>query len=87
MLKGSEGVFGVLVELTIKIFRYMPENRKYFGYIFHDWESAVSAAREICQGQFGLPAVFRISTRTKPITASRCIPSLRSWKSCSTARL
>jgi alkyldihydroxyacetonephosphate synthase len=61
MLKGSEGVFGVLVELTIKIFRYMPENRKYFGYIFPDWASSVSAAREICQGQFGLPAVLRIS--------------------------
>lgn len=61
MLKGSEGVFGVLVELTIKIFRYMPENRKHFGYMFKDWESAVSAVREVCQGQFGLPAVFRLS--------------------------
>jgi alkyldihydroxyacetonephosphate synthase len=61
MLKGSEGVFGVLVELTIKIFRYMPENRKHFGYMFKDWSSAVSAVREVCQGQFGLPAVFRLS--------------------------
>ena len=61
MLKGSEGVYGVLVELTIKIFRYMPQNRKYFGYIFPNWNSAVSAAREVCQGQFGLPAIFRIS--------------------------
>jgi alkyldihydroxyacetonephosphate synthase len=61
MLKGSEGMFGVLVELTIKIFRYLPENRKHFGYIFPDWPSAISAAREICQGQFGLPAIFRIS--------------------------
>jgi alkyldihydroxyacetonephosphate synthase len=39
----------------------MPENRKRFGYIFPDWSSAVSAGREICQGQFGLPAIFRIS--------------------------
>lgn len=61
MLKGSEGIFGVLVELTLKIFRYLPENRQYFGYIFPDWPSAVNAAREICQGQFGLPAIFRIS--------------------------
>ena len=61
MLKGSEGVFGVLTELTIKVFRYMPENRQYFGYMFKDWESAVSAVREVCQGQFGLPAVFRLS--------------------------
>ena len=61
MLKGSEGVFGVLVELTIKIFRYMPENRRHFGYMFRDWQSAVAAVREVCQGQFGLPAVFRLS--------------------------
>lgn len=61
MLKGSEGVFGVLVELTIKIFRYMPENRRHFGYIFRDWPGAVDAVREVCQGQFGLPAVFRLS--------------------------
>jgi len=61
MMKGSEGVFGVCVELTIKIFRHMPENRKYFGYIFPDFESAVNATREITQGQFGLPAVLRIS--------------------------
>jgi alkyldihydroxyacetonephosphate synthase len=61
MLKGSEGVFGVVTELTVKIFRYMPENRRYFGYIFPDWPSAVSATREICQGQFGLPAVLRLS--------------------------
>lgn len=61
MLKGSEGAFGVLVELTIKVFRHLPENRKYFGYIFKDWPAAVNAAREICQGQFGLPAVFRLS--------------------------
>lgn len=61
MLKGSEGVFGVLVELTVKIFEYMPDNRRYFGYIFPDWPNAVAAAREICQGQFGLPAVLRLS--------------------------
>lgn len=61
VFKGSEGVYGVLVELTIKIFRYLPENRKHFGYVFPDFPAAVNAAREICQGQFGLPAVLRIS--------------------------
>ena len=61
MIKGSEGIFGVVVEVTWKIFRYMPENRKYFGFIFKDWESAVNASREISQGEFGMPAVFRIS--------------------------
>ena len=74
MLKGSEGVFGVLVELTIKIFRYMPENSKYFSYIFPDFEKAVSASREICQGQFGLPAVFRISDAFETENAFQMYP-------------
>jgi alkyldihydroxyacetonephosphate synthase len=58
---GSEGCFGVLVEVTLKIFRYMPENRRYFSFIFPSWAKAVDAGREIAQGQFGMPAVFRIS--------------------------
>jgi alkyldihydroxyacetonephosphate synthase len=61
MIKGSEGIFGIIVELTWKIYRYMPENRQRFGFIFPDWESAVNASREISQGEFGMPAVFRIS--------------------------
>lgn len=74
MLKGSEGVFGVLVELTIKIFRYMPENRRHFGYMFKDWDSAVSAVREICQGQFGLPAVLRLSDAEETEQGFRMYP-------------
>ncbi len=61
MIKGSEGNFGIVIELTIKIYRYMPENRKYFGYIFPDFESAVKATKKISQGEFGMPAVLRIS--------------------------
>ena len=61
MLKGTEGSFGVLVEATMRIFRYMPENRRYFSFLFRDWDGAVDAAREISQGEFGLPAVLRIS--------------------------
>jgi len=61
MLIGSEGCFGVLVEITLKIFRYLPQNRRYFSFIFPSWEKAVDAGREISQGQFGTPAVFRIS--------------------------
>ncbi len=61
ILKGSEGTFGVLVELTLKVFRFMPRNRKRFGFIFPTWEAAVSATREVSQGEFGMPAVMRIS--------------------------
>lgn len=58
---GSEGSFGVLVSVTLKFFRYMPENQRRFSYIFKTWEDGMNAAREIMQGQFGFPSVFRLS--------------------------
>jgi alkyldihydroxyacetonephosphate synthase len=61
IMKGSEGAFGVLVELTMKIFRYMPENRQRFSFMFPSWDAAVAASREITQAEFGMPAVYRIS--------------------------
>ncbi len=61
IMKGSEGAFGVLVSVTLKVFRLCPENRQDFGFVFPNWDSAVEAAREISQGEFGLPAMFRIS--------------------------
>ena len=61
IMKGSEGAYGILVSATMKIFRYMPENRKRFAFIFPTWEAAVDATREISQGEFGMPSVFRIS--------------------------
>jgi alkyldihydroxyacetonephosphate synthase len=61
MIKGSEGVFGIVTELTWRLFKYMPENRRYFSFIFPSWEMAVEASRQISQGEYGMPAVFRIS--------------------------
>lgn len=61
IMKGSEGTFGILVELKMKIFRFAPENRQRFGFMFPSWQDAVTASREIVQGEFGPPAVFRIS--------------------------
>jgi alkyldihydroxyacetonephosphate synthase len=61
IFKGSEGAFGVLVAATLKVFRYMPENRRRFAFIFPTWKDSVNAAREICQSEFGMPSVFRIS--------------------------
>ncbi|MGI6365547.1 MAG: FAD-binding oxidoreductase [Bacillota bacterium] len=58
---GSEGTYGILVEATLKIFKYQPENTRRFSYIFRDYMSALEAVREISQGEFGLPSVFRLS--------------------------
>jgi alkyldihydroxyacetonephosphate synthase len=61
IMMGSEGAYGILTSVTLKVFRYMPENQRRFSYIFKNWEDARNAAREIMQGQFGFPSVFRLS--------------------------
>jgi len=61
IMKGNEGSLGVLVAVTMKVFRYFPENRQPFAYMLPDWEAAVDAARHICQGEFGMPSILRIS--------------------------
>lgn len=61
IMMGSEGTFGVLTEVTLRIFRYMPENRKRFSYIFRDWKTAMDAGREMMQCECGFSSVFRLS--------------------------
>jgi alkyldihydroxyacetonephosphate synthase len=61
IMKGSEGCFGVLVSVTMKVFEYLPENNRQFTFMFPSFESAVAAGRQISQGRFGMPAILRIS--------------------------
>ena len=61
MMMGSEGAYGVLTEVTLKVFRYMPENRERFSYIFKNWKIAREAAREMMQCEAGFASVFRLS--------------------------
>ena len=68
---GSEGTCGVLVAVTLKIFRYMPENTRRFSFIFKDYPSALEAVREVSQGEFGLPSVFRLSDPEETDVAMR----------------
>lgn len=61
IMMGSEGTFGVLTHVTLKIFRHTPETVKRFSYMFKDWETAQAAAKEIMQSEAGYPSVFRLS--------------------------
>ncbi len=61
MMMGSEGTFGVLTAVTLRIFRWQPENRCRFSYMFKNWDDAREACREIMQAEFGYPSVFRLS--------------------------
>ncbi len=61
IMMGSEGAFGVLTHVTLRFFHWMPENHLRFSWMFRNWEDARAAAREIMQGEFGYPSVFRLS--------------------------
>ncbi|NLG40239.1 MAG: FAD-binding oxidoreductase, partial [Chloroflexi bacterium] len=61
VMMGGEGSFGILTKVTLKISRWQPGNRIRFSYMFHNWEDAQAASREVMQGEFGYPSVFRIS--------------------------
>jgi alkyldihydroxyacetonephosphate synthase len=58
---GSEGTFGVITEITMKIRRYLPKNTRYASFIFKDFHSSVEAMRTIMQSGIGFPHLFRIS--------------------------
>lgn len=61
IMKGSEGCFGVLVAVTMKIFPFQPQNSHCFSFMFPDFEKAVSASRHISQSLSGMPSIMRIS--------------------------
>ena len=61
VMMGGEGSFGILTRATLRVCRWMPENHIKFSYMFKNWEDAQAASREVMQGEFGFPSVFRIS--------------------------
>jgi len=61
IIMGSEGAFGVVTELTMKIRSFSPGNTVHASFLFRDFESAVTAMRKSMQGEFGKPHLFRIS--------------------------
>lgn len=61
VMMGSEGTFGILTNVTLKLSRYMPQNRRRYSYMFKNWQDAQAACREVMQAEFGYPSVFRLS--------------------------
>ncbi len=68
---GSEGCFGVLTAVTLRVFKHRPANTRRFSYLFRSWDQAIHAYREIMQAEFGLPSVFRLSDPEETDTAMR----------------
>jgi alkyldihydroxyacetonephosphate synthase len=61
MLVGSEGSYGVLSEVTLRVFPHRPKGQLPITFMFRDFQSGVTCLREILQGGFGKPGVFRLS--------------------------
>jgi len=56
---GSEGALCFITEVTVKLFRYQPENNRYFGYLVDDFGDGVDALRELITAGYR-PSVCRV---------------------------
>ncbi len=56
---GNEGSLCFITEVTIKIFRYYPENNKFYGYLVKDVDTGIKILREVIVNGFR-PSVSRI---------------------------
>jgi alkyldihydroxyacetonephosphate synthase len=87
IMMGSEGAFGVLTEVTLRIFRLTKENRKKFSFMFKSWADGMAATREMMQCEAGFASVFRLSDeeetdvmmRLYNVDDSPLAPLLKMW--------
>lgn len=56
---GSEGAICYITEVTVKIFKYYPENNRYFGYTVEDMKTGFEILREIMVAGYK-PSVTRL---------------------------
>ena len=56
---GSEGALCFITEVTVKLFRYQPENNRYFGFLVDDFSGGIDAVRELITAGYR-PSVCRV---------------------------
>ncbi|MGL5357327.1 MAG: FAD-binding oxidoreductase [Cetobacterium sp.] len=56
---GNEGAFCYITEATIKIFKYYPDNYRFFGYLLDDMKEGFEALREVIAAGYK-PSVARL---------------------------
>ena len=56
---GSEGALCFITEVTVKLFRYQPQNNRYFGFLVTDFADGVDALRELITAGYR-PSVCRV---------------------------
>lgn len=66
---GSEGLFGVITQLDLRLHR-APEERRREGWFFRDWDAGLSAVRELAQVG-GAPDIVRLSDPVETAMAGK----------------
>jgi len=56
---GSEGALCFITEVTVKLFRYQPENNRYFGFLVDHFPDGIAALRELITSGYR-PSVCRV---------------------------
>lgn len=56
---GNEGALCFITEVTIKVFRYQPENNRFFGFLVDDFSTGVDALRELITAGYR-PSICRL---------------------------
>jgi alkyldihydroxyacetonephosphate synthase len=56
---GNEGALCFITEVTLKLFRYQPENNRYFGFLTGDFADGIAALRELVTAGYR-PSVCRV---------------------------
>ena len=56
---GSEGALCFITEVTVKLFRYQPENNRYFGFLVDEFADGIDAVRELITAGYR-PSVCRV---------------------------
>jgi len=59
IITGSEGALCFITEVTVKLFRYQPENNQYFGYLADEFADGIAAVRELITAGYR-PSVCRV---------------------------
>ncbi|WP_244301309.1 FAD-binding oxidoreductase [Leucobacter insecticola] len=59
LVLGNEGALNFITEVSVKIFRYYPENNQFYGYLLDDMKTGLKVLREVVTQGFR-PSVARL---------------------------